>query len=345
MKIAIVMDNEIYGRKLLGLTLKERLKKTLERAGFEVRFFRDNILLENAESYLIVPEPVLILERDLSLSGKKIIVSDGYEIAYLVESDFLAFFSGNLAKALEDYISVNGLEKQEVWAVRLSEDNIKEAEKLLLRSLVKTKRTGLKPAYYDGFIAREINRRVSLRITKLLANTSITPNQITVLSFLLSLAGSFLFLLGNYLATAVAGIVMQIHSIIDGCDGEIARLKFMESRYGAWLDGVLDRYADFIAIFCITYTLSHANPIFWIVGFLAAFATFMIPYTGDKFVAAYKRTYKSDDFSIPITRDVRLFLIFLGAIFNALAISLFLIAIMGNTESIRRVISLRRVDQ
>lgn len=53
----------------------------------------------------------------------------------------------------ERQIPANSLEKTGS-AVKLSEDNLKEAKKLLLRSLIKAKRIGLKPAYYDGFIAR-----------------------------------------------------------------------------------------------------------------------------------------------------------------------------------------------
>ena len=55
---------------------------------------------------------------------------------------------------------------------------------------MKVKRTGLKPAYYDGIIARTLNRRISLKISKYLAGRNITPNQITVFSFLISVAGS-----------------------------------------------------------------------------------------------------------------------------------------------------------
>jgi len=111
--------------------------------------------------------------------------------------------------------------------------------------------------------------------------------------------------------------------------------------FRAWLDGVLDRYADFIIVFCITLSISQTNWFYWIIGFLAAFASFIVAYTGDRYVAVYRRTYTSSSFAIPITRDMRLFLIFLGAVFNALAISLALIAILGNAEGLRRIVSLR----
>ncbi|MDI3497004.1 CDP-alcohol phosphatidyltransferase family protein [Archaeoglobus sp.] len=340
MRLAYVKNHEIYGEKLLGLTLRERIEKTLQRAGFDVRFF-DELTLEEAEDYLIILEPVLILERDLLLEGRKILVSDGFTVGYFFGGDFRTVFDGNLQSSIEKYLSLNNLESYEIWAIKLSNDNLKTAEKLLLSSLIKAKRTGLKPAYYDGWIAREINRKVSLRISRLLADTSVTPNQITVFSFFLSLVGSALFLLNSYLTTLLAGIIIQLHSIIDGCDGEIARLKFMESKYGAWLDGVLDRYSDFIIVFSITYVLSASNPVYWIIGFLAAFASLMIAYTGDKFVAAYMRTYSPEGFAIPITRDFRLFIIFACSVVNLPSLALVIIALLGNFEALRRIVALR----
>uniref|UniRef100_A0A7C4W422 CDP-alcohol phosphatidyltransferase family protein n=1 Tax=Geoglobus ahangari TaxID=113653 RepID=A0A7C4W422_9EURY len=335
MKLALIRDSEIYNKKLLGLMLRDRIRKSLEKSGFVVKFFNDNLSLDEAEAYLIINEPVLFLERDLQFEGEKILVSDDFTVGYLFERDFKDLFVRDPQSAIEKYVAMNNIKKLEVRALKLSEDNLKLAEKLLLSSLIKS---------HDGIVSRLLNRRISLRISKILAERNVTPNQISFFSFFLSILGSALFLLDTYLATLIAGIIIQLHSIIDGCDGEIARLKFMESKYGAWLDGVLDRYADFITVFCITYSLAQANSIYWIVGFFAAFASFMIAYTGDKFVATYGRAYSdSSRLSIPITRDVRLFIIFLGAIFNCLFFSLILIALLGNAESLRRILSLRNV--
>lgn len=124
----------------------------------------------------------------------------------------------------------------------------------------------------------------------------------------------------------------------------MARLKFMESSYGAWLDGVLDRYADFMIILFITIPIAKINDIYWIIGISAIFASFMISYTGDKYMAAYGTMYKPKGMGIPITRDVRLFLIFLCAVFNVNFILLVLISTLGNAEAIRRIIELKKCN-
>jgi len=343
MKLALVRDFEIYDRDLLGLKLRDRIRLTLERVGFNVQFVNDDgeISIQPAEAFLIIVKPVLILERDLELTGKRILVSDGVTFGYLFEKDFFELAKEmDLEQAIGRYLQ-NCIETQHVWALILTEDNLKLAEGMLLKSLIKARRVGSKSVYYDGIISRTINRRISLRISKYLARKNVTPNQISVLSFILSLIGSSMFLFGSYITNLIAGILVQLSSIIDGCDGEIARLKFMESKFGAWLDLVLDRCEDFLIILFITISLAQTNEIYWILGFIAAFATFMIPYTGDRYTAVYGQPYAPKSFSIPITRDVRIFLIFLGAIFNALVVALALIALLGNFETLRRIVELR----
>jgi phosphatidylglycerophosphate synthase len=120
--------------------------------------------------------------------------------------------------------------------------DIRVAERRLLRGLVKDT---------DGFMARHFDRRISLQISRRLAPTSVTPSQITLLSTALGLCGAPFFLSAHWSWQTVGALLFLLHSIVDGCDGELARLKFQESRYG----GILDVWGDnvvHVAIFaCI----------------------------------------------------------------------------------------------
>ncbi len=155
---------------------------------------------------------------------------------------------------------------------------LKIAEDILLKRLAKES---------DGPISRWVNRPISLRITKFLANTGITPNLITLFSFLLSILASGLILINNYFGLLSGAVLTQLSSIIDGCDGEIARLKFESSDFGKWFDAVLDRYADAFIIIAITYHCMYMRtfPLSTIVftGFLALVGSFMNSYTADKY--------------------------------------------------------------
>jgi phosphatidylglycerophosphate synthase len=70
--------------------------------------------------------------------------------------------------------------------------------------------------------------------------TAITPNQITFTSALLGLSGACLLAQPGYVWQVLGSLLFLLSTIIDGCDGEIARLTFQESAFGAKLDIVMD---------------------------------------------------------------------------------------------------------
>ncbi|MFO7246106.1 MAG: NTP transferase domain-containing protein [Bacillota bacterium] len=101
----------------------------------------------------------------------------------------------------------------------------------------------------DGPVARHLNRPVSRRLTALLASTPVTPDMITWAAALLAAAGAACFALG---LPAAGGILAQLASIVDGSDGELARLRLEARPSGALLDTLLDRYADALLIAGLT---------------------------------------------------------------------------------------------
>src|SRR5688572_11259970 len=109
--------------------------------------------------------------------------------------------------------------------------DLESAERHLIRSLGKST---------DGFMERHFERPVSRVLSRRLAKTAITPNQMTVISAGVGLAAAPFFLSPAPLWQTVGALVFLAHSILDSCDGELARLKFQESRWG----GVLDFWGD-----------------------------------------------------------------------------------------------------
>jgi phosphatidylglycerophosphate synthase len=105
------------------------------------------------------------------------------------------------------------------------------AERLLLGTL-------FKPT--DGMISRALNRRVSLSVSRLLLETSITPNQMTLIAALCGGAGIAAVLHWGAAGLIPGALLVQAQSILDGCDGEISRLTYQRSRLGEWLDQVFD---------------------------------------------------------------------------------------------------------
>jgi len=96
----------------------------------------------------------------------------------------------------------------------------------------------------DGMVSRHINRYMSLFISRLLAGTPIKPNHISVFTFSLGILAGVLASLGGFQNFLLAGLVFQLNSVIDGCDGELARVRYQFSVLGEWLDTLSDDFSD-----------------------------------------------------------------------------------------------------
>lgn len=194
----------------------------------------------------------------------------------------------------------------------------------------------------DGPVSHYLNRPLSIRISRRLVSYPITPNQISVFSFLCSALASGLLALGGYPALLLGGILAQFASVIDGCDGEVARIKFQSSDYGKWLDAVLDRYADAFLLFGLTWHAyaDRTESVVFFIGFLAIIGSFLLSYTADKYDNLMNDQIQRWK-GLRLGRDVRVFLIFLGAVFHLPFWTLTLIAAVMNFETIRRIVVFR----
>jgi choline kinase/phosphatidylglycerophosphate synthase len=111
-------------------------------------------------------------------------------------------------------------------------DDLRRASVRLRRSL---------PRSTDGPVARLLNRRLSVPTSWQVARFSVSPDVLSAISFLVGLAGAILLSLGQ---GVVGGVLAQACSILDGVDGEVARLTLRAGPRGTLLDGYLDRLGD-----------------------------------------------------------------------------------------------------
>lgn len=144
--------------------------------------------------------------------------------------------------------------------------DVETAETWLLRSLVKAN---------EGFMSRHFERRLSLALTRWLVRTPVTPNMITLVSVAIGLLGAPFFLSSAPLFQLTGAILFLTHSILDGCDGEIARLKFLESRGGATLDFWGDNLVHQAIFACMAIGWSVSAQATWplLLGVLAVAGT------------------------------------------------------------------------
>ncbi len=144
------------------------------------------------------------------------------------------------------------------------------AEELLATALEST------TADRDGFMARHVDRHISRLISRGLARTPVTPNGVTLFNTAVGLTGAFLLLRGGYWSQLAGTLLFLLCVVLDGVDGELARLKLRETPFGHYLDIVTDNIVH-VAIFVglavglyrETGSVAHLN-LLWILlgGFL-----------------------------------------------------------------------------
>ncbi len=99
----------------------------------------------------------------------------------------------------------------------------------------------------DRFVLRWIKMNLSARITPQLARLDrVRPGMITISAATLGVLAGVSFAFGRGWLAALIACASQV---LDGVDGQFARLTGRVSRYGALLDAVLDRYADGAMVF------------------------------------------------------------------------------------------------
>jgi 1L-myo-inositol 1-phosphate cytidylyltransferase / CDP-L-myo-inositol myo-inositolphosphotransferase len=212
---------------------------------------------------------------------------------------------------------------------------LNKAETFLLGSLGKST---------DGPVSRRLNRPVSLRISRVLAARGVSPNAVSLASFGLALAAAACFLLPGYAWLVAGGILVHLSSVLDGSDGEVARLTYRTTEFGGRLDQVLDRYADAFILLALTYRVAGTPPE-WLplaVGVLALVGSFMSSYTASWYDPFAARKAGDGPRAPRVGRDVRLLLLALGALANVPLLALAAVGLVMNLETVRRLVVLAR---
>jgi hypothetical protein len=107
-----------------------------------------------------------------------------------------------------------------------------------------------------GFIARFINKKISFRLTRyLLVYLPFTPNMVTLFAGLVGLYGAFLISTGTQSNVLMGFLLAQAQSILDGCDGELARVRFQQTSIGEWLDTIVDDFLNLALVLAIGVAL------------------------------------------------------------------------------------------
>jgi len=176
----------------------------------------------------------------------------------------------------------------------------------------------------DGAVAARVNRVLSQRVATpaLLRLPNLTPNQVTLIAFAAAVAATVTFAAG---APVVAALLVWLASVLDGSDGEVARLTYRSSRYGGFLDAVLDRAADALLFTGAAIYLARSAAFEDLVGpshavvaialaNLAIAGHVLVSYTSAKAAVDLHHSYEGALVGSGHGRDLRLAIVTLGAL-------------------------------
>jgi phosphatidylglycerophosphate synthase len=190
-------------------------------------------------------------------------------------------------------------------------------------------------------VSRHFNRRLSRPLARAIAPSPVTPNVVTVFTGLLAFATAGAVALGWNIA---GGIAIQAVNIIDGVDGDLARLRNAATRFGGFLDTVIDRYADAAIIGGMTIYAARFEdlPRPEVVGMLALAAALSVSYSRARIEASMPGAPANLDAIFGLaSRDVRLLVAAAGTVAGQCYWTLVLLAVISSATVAWRLVYLR----
>lgn len=225
---------------------------------------------------VLIPEAMPEAARQRSIPPEeKLLVLPGHSVWDRLSLNTLVHSSGAEGDELREYLvsepealaatvlrwlggsqrTLNPVTAPIPWLLKDSSDGM-QAESRLVQNLEAATRAS------DGLLARLVDRRLSRRISPFLARWRVPPNAVTLVSTLTGLLGAWLLAQTGYGLHLLGALLFLTAVVLDGVDGEVARLTLRESRFGHYLDIITDNLvhvAVFVGISLGLYRETH-NP-------------------------------------------------------------------------------------
>ena len=196
----------------------------------------------------------------------------------------------------------------------------------------------------DGIIARHLNRPISLRITERLLTRPVKPWQVSLASFATTLAAGLSFAIGH---ATTGGLLAQAASVLDGVDGELARVRYQDSAFGGLYDALLDRVGEAAIIGGMTAYAWVMGAGAWVValGFAALAGNSLSMLVKEKYGTQFRRPWASEREGrwrwLLLGRDGRLFLTLVAGVTGQVELVLAYLALGTHVHAGARIVRIR----
>jgi phosphatidylglycerophosphate synthase len=123
-----------------------------------------------------------------------------------------------------------------------------------------------------GVLENLYMRPLSMRMTRVLCNTRVTPNAMSIVTLLMALVAAGMVAAPSAAWQIAGGALHIFMRVVDCVDGELARLRYQASRFGEWLDSIGDGIGIAALFVGVTYRVTRAEPAYLPVGVVAVLA-------------------------------------------------------------------------
>ena len=212
----------------------------LAKINEDILIFQNNVVINKKQLAKIIQEISKTENSCICKSGEE----DFTGISFIKEKDLFLITS---AKSIKTFKQLTISEPP----LLLEEDNLESnvGRDFLFSHISKN---------VSGWVSKNINSRISIPISKILMEFRIHPNTITFFVGCLGISCGFFYASNNPL---IGALVLQMATILDRCDGEVARITLKESKFGQWFDTALDQLSYFSMFIGIATCLN--NPSFF----------------------------------------------------------------------------------
>ena len=171
----------------------------------------------------------------------------------------------------------------------------------------------------------------------ILARTKITPDQVTLLGFLVNCIVAYFIALGRagYL---MAGILIWVAGFFDALDGSVARITGRVTVFGNFLDSVIDRYSDCVIYLGILARFLRSGEMSYVIlAAVAMIGSFAVSYTRAK---AESLDLKCEVGIMP--RTARIVILGAGFCMSQVFWGLLVIAVFSHLTVLQRILYVRK---
>ena len=281
----LILADENASRRVAGLAQLDRLvlalnelveAKSSDQIADAVIFWKPNISAARwlprhpritrvrlTEAVTSVPAGARVLHTRLFVQrdGLTDFVTETTPVTVYHAPDHSSEAWGELAARFQQTIQPGA--RHQRWQLVENANDVTHCEKRLLSTMGKSQ---------DGLVSRFLNRPVSRLLSRYLLRYDITPTAWTMYAFILPFLAFVCLARGDYGGILAGAIIFQLYSIIDGCDGEIARATYRESERGSRIDDFLDMLGSILFVIGLGLGLFRSRSSFYLLEGLACAA-------------------------------------------------------------------------